>query len=384
MPDGFKPRTILTIYGPVTYKRRIYKYWDEYRYRYVFLADKKLQVERYSRITSHLKFKILEQIATGKRQRDICDMFSFAKFSRATIKKIVNSFDFQEPLNIVFDNYSKVKIPQYLYINMDETYIKLRKNKKLNKYRIRLVTFHTGYHKFYSSVKRKVLANKRVFFQILPISKRIDTAEFSSNVEKMAHKFYSNVATAKVIIGGDGAPWIRNASQYWPNTDYVLDKFHALRYLKQLFPTKNNLLNQQQYQASKTLFESGTYFELLQQLKQAIIKPEKAKKLKEVMTYFRNNATGIINQSLDYNIGVSAEGDISHIIKWLLGYGTKAFNYQTFKNMLLVQTAEINQLDILSYLKSEYQEEKAREQQFLKKILDAKVLLIMLLLVKCH
>jgi len=26
IPDGFKTRTILTIYGPVTYKRRIYKY----------------------------------------------------------------------------------------------------------------------------------------------------------------------------------------------------------------------------------------------------------------------------------------------------------------------------------------------------------------------
>lgn len=366
IPDGFKPRTIITIYGPVTYKRRIYKYWDKYRYRYVFLADKKLQVERYSRLTSHLKFKILEQIATGKRQRDICDMFAFAKFSRATITKLVNSFDFQEPLNIVFDNYIKVKIPQYLYINMDETFLKLRKNKKLNKYRIRLVTFHTGYHKFYSSAKRKVLANKRVFFQILPMSRKIDTAEFTADVEKMAHKFYSNVENAKVIIGGDGAPWIRNASQYWPNTDYVLDKFHAYRYLKQLFPTKNNCLNYQQYQTSKSLFESGTYLELVQHLKQAIIKTEKIKKLKEVMTYFKNNAIGVTNQNLDHNIGVSAEGDISHIIKWLLGYGTKAFNYQTFKNMLLLRTAEINQLDILSYLKNEYQEEKEKEEQYFK------------------
>jgi len=165
-----------------------------------------LQIERYSRITSHLKFKILEQIATGKRQRDICDMFAFAQFSKATITKIVNSFDFQEPLNIVFKNHNKVKIPQYLYINMDETFLKLRKNKKLNKYRIRLVTFHTGYHKFYSSVKRKILANKRAFFQILPISKKINTAEFTADIEKMVHKFYSNIDNARVIIGGDGAP----------------------------------------------------------------------------------------------------------------------------------------------------------------------------------
>ena len=330
IPDGFKSRTILTVYSPVTYKRRIYKYWDEFWYRYVFLADKKLQVERYSRITKHLKFKILNQNLKYNDSNDI----------------------------------KKVKIPQTLYINMDETFVKLRKNKKLRKYRIRLVTFHTGYHKFYSTIKRKALANKRVYYQLLPISRKIDTADFIADVEKMAKKFYSNVENVKIIIGGDGAPWIRNASQYWPNTNYVLDKFHALRYLKQLFPTRFNLLNQQQYQTSKSLFESGTYSELTNHLKQVIIKNEKTTKLKEVVTYFRNNSVGIINQSLDYNIGTSAEGDISHIVKWLLGYGSKAFHYQTFKNMLLLRTAEINQLDIIKYLKNEYHEEKVREQHF--------------------
>ncbi len=362
--DGFKIRAILTIYGPVTYKRRIYKYWDDFRYQYVFLADKKLQVERYNRITKNLKFKILAQIATCKRQRDICDMFFHAKLTRVAISKIISLFELKDPLNIVFSDIKKVKIPQTLYINMDETFVKLRKNKKLKKYRIRLVTFHTGYHKFYSTIKRKVLANKRVYYQLLPISKRIDTAEFIADVEKMAKKFYSNVGDIKIIIGGDGAPWIRNASQYWPNTNYVLDKFHALRYLKQLFPTRTNQLNFQQYQTNKSLFESGIYSELDNNLKQAVIKNAKISKLKEVVTYFRNNSIGIVNQSLDYNIGVSAEGDISHIVKWLLGYGSKAFHYQTFKNMLLLRTAEINQLDIVKYLKNEYHEEKVREQSF--------------------
>lgn len=39
----------------------------------------------------------------------------------------------------------------------------------------------------------------------------------------------------------------------------------------------------------------------------------------------------INHTNLDYNISVSTENDISNIIKWLLGYGTKVFNYQTFK-----------------------------------------------------
>jgi len=154
-----------------------------------------------------LKFKILEQISSGKRQRDIADMFLHAKLSRVIISKIMSSVDLKEANQITFsdDNYEKVKITNYLYINMDETFINLRKNNKMKKYRIRLVTFHTGYHKIYSTSKRKVLANKRVFFILIPISKKIAGDEFADELYHMAQKFYLNVDSSKIIIGGDGA-----------------------------------------------------------------------------------------------------------------------------------------------------------------------------------
>lgn len=355
IPDGFKFRTILTIYGRITFKRRVYKYWNKTKYNYVFLTDKKLQIERYSRITSHLKFKILEQIATGKRQRDICDMFTCSNLTRTTVSNIIKSFNFQASFKDVTKDIAKVKIPKYLYFNMDETYIKLRKDNKINKYRIRLVTSHTGYNTLYSTQKRKVLANKRVYFQLIPISKKIKTVKFMSSLKRIAKQYYSNIDDINVIICGDGASWIREANNYWPNSKYILDKFHATRYLKQVFPNKKNKLNLQSYQNSKNLFEAGAYNDLINQLKQITPKPGKQEKLTKIITYFTNNATGIINQKLKCNIGVSAEADISHIIKWLLGYGCKVFNHQTFKNMLYLKTAEINQLNLIRFLKEQNQ-----------------------------
>ncbi|MDQ7983009.1 MAG: UPF0236 family protein [Spiroplasma sp.] len=358
IPDGFKSRTILTIYGRITYKRRIYKYWDKIKYNYVFLTDKKLEIEKYSRVISHLKFKILEQIGTGKRQRDICDMFSFANITRATVSNIIKSFNFETSFKYLVNNIAKIKIPKYLYFNMDETYINLRTANKLCKYRIRLVTFHTGYNKLFSTEKRKVLDNKRVYYQLIPNSKKIKTAEFMASLKKFAQKFYSNIDDIKIIICGDGARWIREAKNYWPNAEYILDKFHSIRYLKQIFTNRNNQLELQGYQNSKNFFESGAYHDLIMQLKQITAKPGKEEKLVKIINYFINNAFGISNQKLKYNIGVSAEADISHIIKWLLGYGSKVFNYQTFKNMLFLKTAEINQINIISFLKKEYQKEK--------------------------
>lgn len=363
IPDGFKSRTILTIYGPITFKRRVYKYWDKVRYHYVFLADKKLQIDKYSRVTSHLKFKILEQVATGKRQRDICDMFSSANLTRVTISNIIKLSDFQDSFNQINENIVRVKIPKYLYVNLDETFIRLRKDNEMKKYRIRLVTFHTGYDES-STDERKVLANKRVYYELLPISKKINTFEFMLTLEKVARKFYSNIDEAKIIIGGDGAAWIRETSNYWVNSQYVLDKFHAIRYLKQIFPNSKSEINYQSYLQSKSFFELGAFEELLAELKEVVAKPGKEQKLEKIISYFINNVAGINNQSSDWNIGVSAEGDVSHIVKWLLGYGSKAFNYQTFKNMLFLKVAEVNQLNIVGFLQDQYQLEKEAIKNF--------------------
>lgn len=173
-------------------------------------------------------------------------------------------------------------------------------------------------------------------------------------LEKIAKKFYSNIENAKIIIGGDGAAWIREASRYWLNSNYILDKFHAMRYLKQIFPNWKNQLNYSCYQSSKALFETGDFEELISQLKEIKVKPEKEEKLAKIISYFTNNSIGVNNQKLEWNIGVSAEGDISHIVKWLLGYGSKALNHQTFKNMLCLKAAEVNKVDVLTFIKNHY------------------------------
>lgn len=367
IPDGFKKRTILTIFGSITYKRRIYKYWNQYRYQYVFLTDKKLEIEKYSRVTNHLKFKILEQISHGKRQRDIYDSIGQTNITTATIGNIIKSFNLSKALKILTLKQKQISILNCLYINMDETYIKLRNNNKLNKYRIRLITFHTGYDQNASTNKRKVLANKRVYWQLFPITQKIDTKEFINNIKTIAKLFYNNVDNSKIIIGGDGAPWIRESSYYWSKSYYLLDKFHAYRQLKKIFPNQVNNKNLEKYQISKNLFNLGSYSELITYLENnsaKLVTQEKQIKLEKVINYFKHNSIGIINQKLQFNIGVSAEGDVSHIVKWLLGYGSKAFNYQTFKNMLLLRTSEINQIDIINYLKYENQNKQKLTKQF--------------------
>lgn len=49
-----------------------------------------------------------------------------------------------------------------------------------------------------------------------------------NKVYNLASSFYTNIDNVNVIIAGDGAPWIRQCSSYWPDSIYILDKFFML------------------------------------------------------------------------------------------------------------------------------------------------------------
>ncbi|WP_338982309.1 hypothetical protein [Spiroplasma endosymbiont of Eupeodes luniger] len=95
-------------------------------------------------------------------------------------------------------------------------------------------------------------------------------------------------------------------------------------------------------------------------------KNEQKNKLKSLIKYFRAKKEGVINQGASWNIGVNAEGQISHIIKWLLSYGGKIFNIRTFKNMLHVHIANINGINPVNLLRQEIEDERFEEVNHLK------------------
>lgn len=56
---------------------------------------------------------------------------------------------------------------------------------------------------------------------------------------------------------GDGAPWIRQCSSYWPGSIYILDKFHAVRKISQVFSPKNEV-TKAVYEETKLLLKVNT------------------------------------------------------------------------------------------------------------------------------
>lgn len=132
-------------FSNLTYSRHRYRHWDKDQYKYVYLSDLSLGIEKYQRITNHLQVKILSLIAEGKPYQDILDCFPNVNFHCRTISNIIDRAKISSFQTSMLDQTKRVNIDKYLYINVDDTFLTFREKKQKKKYRIRVVLFHTGY-----------------------------------------------------------------------------------------------------------------------------------------------------------------------------------------------------------------------------------------------
>ncbi|WP_338975143.1 UPF0236 family transposase-like protein [Spiroplasma endosymbiont of Tricholauxania praeusta] len=98
MHVDYQYRTRKTLYGMVTYKRRIYEYFDEELQKWirVCLVDEILQLPKYKRIGEDIEDTIIENFADGKRYRDICAICKKAGISVSTVHRVFKNLEINE------------------------------------------------------------------------------------------------------------------------------------------------------------------------------------------------------------------------------------------------------------------------------------------------
>ncbi|WP_342262528.1 MULTISPECIES: Mbov_0401 family ICE element transposase-like protein [unclassified Spiroplasma] len=353
----FAPRTIITIFGDVTFKRRRYKYWNQKsgKFEYVCLLDKEIGLLPKQRIYFDVQFKVLSLLGDGKRYRDVLDALNHCYISKASISNILNKYDIAEYFQLA-EKETKTRIDvknKDLYIQLDETFLATLDQKVKQDQRIRLVTFHTGHkEKNYKNARRE-LENKRGHFLMLKVGKRINTMDYRDLLIKEVQKNYVNINYDRIIVCGDGDSWIREIANSFGNVRYILDGYHAIKKLKQtafniIFENRKVTLN-----SWIKLYKDGNHQELIKNIRN-VAKNELNKDIKtnlrKASNYFSNNKQGIHHQNLEWNIGCSIESDVSHLVKQQLGYGAKIYNHKNLNNLLHLRMANLNNLNVLHYI----------------------------------
>jgi len=114
--------------------------------------------------------------------------------------------------------------------------------------------------------------------------------EFMPNLAILGEKRFNLSQAELVLIGGDGASWIKEgAKNYFPNSIYQLDKFHLERKLKQTLPSHRKMQKE-----IRNLLKEGEIDKTLKELQyERNLRPEHKKDIEGLMHYIYSNQEGV-------------------------------------------------------------------------------------------
>lgn len=289
-----RKRTIITEYGNIEYYRRYYR--NKLTKEYVYLADEKMGIEKNERIMKDVESKIIEfahdisYLKTGKR------VVGNEEISATTVMHKVR----KEELKI--ETEEERKQVKRLYIEADEDHVSERGNKIGMP---KLIYVHEGN---YTRGKRNILKNVHY---IGCLGK--NSEELWLEVAEYIDKKYDIKNVEKIYICGDGAGWIKEGLNWIDRSEFVLDRFHLLKYINQAtveFPQYRSKL-----WYNINIYDPISVENVFKEIMKKTNDEKRREKVKESYKYVMNQWNGIEIYETDrkYLKGCSAEGHISHV-----------------------------------------------------------------------
>ena len=292
---GKRNKYLLTLLGNISYQKHLYRD-QEGHYRYLLdetlgLNPNQRMSTHYQKITGLFSF-IAGSYRNAQRFLEYCygDSVSFECIrqqvqSQGSKIQQREEYAFDQQLDEVLKSTSTPVQSDPIYLEIDGTMIHLQKQKK-KKAELKLAILHKGKEKRYpsgSSDARK-LKDKLAYAGLGPAD------EFMTQVSLLAEEKYQVYDHNLILVGGDGATWIKEgAKDYFPNCIYQLCPFHLKRKLIQSLSFNRKTKSQ-----VSLLLQEGNIPEALMLLEEEKDQnPKRKDELNELATYILNNSEGI-------------------------------------------------------------------------------------------
>jgi len=297
--QGKRLRYMTTLLGDITFYKRLYQ---DISGKYLYLLDEKLGLTRNQRVSkAYQKIEGLLAFVSGsyrKAEELIREFYgdspSFESVRQQTIrqgKKILKEEKDQidkeliKALRQTEDELTKEADNRIVYIEVDGTNIHLQ-NEEKKRAELKLGIISKGRERRYKQGKgeAKRLQDKFTYTGI------VSGDEFMSNLAILGEKRFNLSQAELVLIGGDGASWIKEgAKNYFPNSIYQLCRFHLERKLKQTLPYHRKMQKE-----IRNLLKEGEIDKTLKELSQEkSLKPGHQKDIEGLMHYIYYNKEGV-------------------------------------------------------------------------------------------
>ena len=226
-----KKRTLITMLGSITIKRRYY--WDRDEKKWVFLLDDVLSLNKVA-VSDALKELVVIWATKGPSYRDVRDrledLFGNQVLSHETIRQLlIKSSDI---LKKTFEPEEQKKQVKILFIEADGFWTGVQKRgcKKSKKRETKLVVVHEGWEK-------RQAQDYRLKSPMYITSDTLEEGEeLWDRVYLRIMGRYQDVGSIPIIINGDFASWIRGGVDSFKKALYQYDRFHLKREISKVLP----------------------------------------------------------------------------------------------------------------------------------------------------
>ena len=347
------PRTILTIFGEITFTRTFYT--DKNNRGSFCYLDKFLGLKKHDYFDPYIKATILEYSANNSIPT-VCNIINDLIGNRIKLENKIKYLNRQTVRNIILSSkiskpeQIELKTPDTITIIADEKWGYTQNNNGL-KVMIKSIVVFDGI----KGNKRKFLDNKKIFadFKNGFLDEVLDYLYYTYDMDKVKN----------IFVMGDGAKWIRSLTGHFQiNSEtkviFALDKFHFKQAIHHICLNKTLEDIVSSYVIKDNKIEFNNFIEELK-----LSYPNRMETIDKKKEYILNNWKYILNL-YKYNLSCPMESQISHNLAYLLtsrpkGYSLKMLSkiikirllYKNNENIKLLYLNNINIDEIINFKK---------------------------------
>lgn len=312
--EGFRQTSIKTVYGVVSYSRRVYRTkLDDGRPAFVYLLDKHLGLDKIGLVSENLAEKIA-YLATEAPFRETAATISSttgisisAQGAWNVIQHLGERIDGEESHDVAQMRKGEgkgEKILSVLFEEMDGVWIRQqgRQHEKKPMQEVKVAMTYEGWDAEKEKEKRSTLVEKHVVAGIE------DSKTFHEKREADICKRYNADEIVQRIVNGDGGNWIGEPND--PCAIVQLDRFHLFKEIRRLIADKEAIQEIEQRLSDRDIDGMLSYIKMYAD---SVAGDDKADKRAEnaltLLNYLSNNKDGLIPwQERGLNIPEAPEG----------------------------------------------------------------------------
>lgn len=340
---GLYPRTIMTLFGEITFYREYYVPKDRNTDGFFYL-DELFHLPKRDYYDPMIKALIVEKsaeysyIQSGKLVGDMIGTkfkslydSRLSQISRQTVRNIILNADmdyvYEEPKESI----------ETLYIQLDEKWVFTQGNDHKKK-EIKAAVIYTDIEEEYNDRNR--LVNRHV----------ITTDKGAPTLRNMMLDYINNTYDVNkirtIVSSGDGASWINSSVSHFKfhplvETIHVLDRFHMNQAVNHITRDADIKYYLRDYIKND---DKNSFINLCQVLLDEF--PERNTVISDNSKYIISNWSKIQNQSNPLFKGCSMEGHISHCLAALFTSRPKAHSLSMITQRLKIRELYTNKRDL--------------------------------------